>query len=213
MRCSGTHACVVVIQVLAAGCLIAAVMHHRTQRQESQHQDFPWAIVAALSAALAATSLTVIYCCCCTAHQPAGAAFEQLPERGLCAADPADAKPSPRSQGPLYPVPAHGNALDPEPTERRAGLCVAAGEQRPLAPSNADLGPLYPLPPSAAERALRQKYGDARIEELLKLRNGEIRRRCKAAGATDDQMDDADDSHFAKEARMELLLQLQESSA
>lgn len=200
-----------VLVILAAGGLAAGVLHHRTQNQE-----YPWAVVTALGVALAVAALVGVCRCCCwhdTANQPVGAAFEQLPERGLCAADPADLKPSPQSQGPLYPVPAHVTALEPQPTERRVGLCVAAGEQRPLMPSNTDLGPLYPVPPSAAERALRKKYGDARIDELLKIRNGEMRRMCKAAGATDDQMDDADDSEFAKEARIELFLQLQDSTA
>ena len=82
-------------------------------------------------------------------------------------------------------------------------------EQNPLMPSKADLAPLYPVPP---ERALRQKYGNARIDALLQLRNVEIRRKCEALGATEEQLDDADDSDFAKEARMELLLQLQDST-
>ena len=82
-------------------------------------------------------------------------------------------------------------------------------EQNPLMPSKAGLGPLYPVPP---ERALRQKYGNSRVDVLLQLRNVEIRKRCKELGATEEQLDDADDSDFAKEARMELLLRLQDST-
>lgn len=153
--------------------------------------------------------------------------YTQLPpreQRGMCTADPADLEPSPRSRGPLYPVQDLGQAAALEHTRRRLALCAAVGEQQPLMPSQADLGQLYPVASECgteeryadaktAERALRARYGDATVDRLVPLKNSEMRRRCEVAGATEQQLDDAENSEFEKVARMELLLQLQQGSS
>ncbi len=102
-----------------------------------------------------------------------------------------------------------GSSFGPLRAVEEPDQAALGTEHKRLVPSKADLAPLYPVAP---ERALRQKYGNVRIDALKQLRNVEIRRRCVALGATEEQLDDADDDPFAKEARMELLLQLQDST-
>lgn len=198
------------------------------------HVRYRWALVGALGAVLALLLLLVaLLCrrCCCSRSGAApgtsdGPGFHQLkddaevgaagqaaevgaPRGGMCsAADPSE--PSPRSRAPLYPVAAAGqDATSSSKTKkRRAALCAAAGEQGPLMPSPRSRGPLYPVPPSAAERALRAQYGDAMVNELMNLKNSEVKRRAKAAGATEEQLDDAQDDDHPKEALRALLLQL-----
>ena len=107
----------------------------------------------------------------------------------MCVSGPLE--PSPRSKGPLYPLPPEAAAAK---AEREA---AAAAEKTATQHRREELFD-----------SLCAKYGKAECEELRKLKPSQQMKRAEQAGATEEQLDDAGDSVDPKEARLELLLSL-----
>ena len=170
----------------------------------------PWLLVLLLLAVCCCCYCC--YCCCCRAKQsglepvpledveaaeaggePAETSALVPEKRGrraaMCASGPLE--PSPRSKGPLYPLPPEAAAAK---AEREA---AAAAEKTATVLRREELFD-----------SLCAKYGKAECEELRKLKPSQQMKRAEQAGATEEQLDDAGDSVDPKEARLALLLSL-----
>jgi len=173
-------------------------------------REDPWLLVLLLLAVCCCCYCC--YCCCCRAKQvglepvpledveaaeaggePAETSALVPEKRGrraaMCVSGPLE--PSPRSKGPLYPLPPEAAAAK---AEREA---AAAAEKTATALRREELFD-----------SLCAKYGKAECEELRKLKPSQQMKRAEQAGATEEQLDDAGDSVDPKEARLALLLSL-----